>query len=260
MTGTDSSDPGRHVSLSRRALLLAAALPAACAVKPAPALAEGQQAHTVQLPGQVSGLLQPHPMWLYLPAGYHTSTQPWPLVFFLHGSGQRGQVLGDVLAHGPPQRVAQGAAYPFILCSPQLAAGRWDAAVLHSLLGTLAQQLRVDRQRVCATGLSLGGHGVWEWAATHPGDLAGIAPVCGFGDAGAVCRGRSVPVRAYHGEDDPVVPLARQQACVQALRACGGVAELTVYAGVGHEAWTPAYQDPGLVPWLLAQRRAPNAA
>lgn len=241
-------------AVSRRALLLAALLPAACAVKSGPAGAEGQQPHAVQLPGQA----QPLRMWLYLPPGYHAPaarTARWPLVIFLHGSGQRGMVLNDVLVHGPPQRVLQGQAYPFILCSPQLGAGRWDVAVLHALLPVLAQQLRVDPQRVAATGLSLGGHGVWEWAAAHPGDLAAIAPVCGFGDVGAVCRGKSVPVRAYHGEVDPVVPLARQQACVAALQACGGSASLTVYPGVGHEAWTPAYQDPGLVPWLMAQSR-----
>lgn len=258
------ADP--QLLLSRRAMLLASLLPGACATGPgtsplhpfATRLVEGQQAHSLQLPGRP----QPLRSWLYLPPGYHASAAQgarWPLVIFLHGSGQRGLVLSDVLVHGPPQRVAQGAAYPFILCSPQLAQGRWDAQVLHAWLPLLKQELRVDTQRVMATGLSLGGHGVWEWAAAHPGDLAAIAPVCGFGDPAAVCQGRSVPVRAYHGEQDTVVPLARQQACVQALQACGGAAELTVYPGVGHDAWTRAYQDPGLVPWLLAQRQIASA-
>lgn len=237
--------------ISRRAALLAPLWTSACAQRPVPVPTSAQQALAVQLPG----LPMPWQMWLQLPSGYHASSLKWPLLIFLHGSGQRGTDLNKVLAHGPPQLVAQGRSYPFILCSPQLAAGRWDLAQLHALIPVLAQRFRVDLQRVSATGLSLGGHGVWAWAAAHPEDLAAIAPVCGFGDAAAVCRGRQVPVRAYHGDNDPVVPLARQQACVDALRACGGTAELTVYPGVGHEAWTPAYRDPGLVPWLLAQRR-----
>jgi hypothetical protein len=51
-----------------------------------------------------------------------------------------------------------------------------------------------------------------------------------------------------------VVPLAAQQACVDALRACGGTVEFIVYPGVGHDAWNPAYEDPALVPWLMRQR------
>ncbi len=95
---------------------------------------------------------------------------------------------------------------------------------------------------------------MWAWAAAYPGDLAAIAPVCGYGNPAAVCRARTVPVRAYHGAADTVVPLAAQQACVDALRACGGTVEFKVYPGVGHDAWNPAYEDPELVPWLMRQR------
>ena len=66
---------------------------------------------------------------------------------------------------------------------------------------------------------------------------------------------RGVPVRGYHGDQDTVVPLAPHVACVEALRAAGGTASLTVYPGVGHDSWTPAYNDPGLLPWLLSQRQ-----
>ncbi len=66
---------------------------------------------------------------------------------------------------------------------------------------------------------------------------------------------RAVPVRAYHGDQDTVVPLAPHVACVDALRAAGGKASLTIYPGVGHDSWTPAYNDPELLPWLLSQRQ-----
>ncbi|MCX8113794.1 MAG: prolyl oligopeptidase family serine peptidase, partial [Burkholderiaceae bacterium] len=101
-------------------------------------------------------------------------------------------------------------------------------------------------------------HGLWDWACTYPQDLAAIAPVCGWGDHLRACRMRSVPVRAYHGAADDVVPLAVQRKMVEALRGCGGVAELIVYPNVGHDAWNRAYEDEELYRWLAAQRRKPQ--
>jgi len=239
--------------IARRALLASPLLMTACMHTPAAPQLEGQ--HPFELPA-TAGLTEPVRMWLYLPPGYVASTRAWPLVVFLHGSGERGTELARVKAHGPPKLADRGANYPFILVSPQLDEGRrWDAVPLHALLLALQTRLRVDRDRVCATGLSLGGHGVWDWATAYPQDLAAIAPVCGFGEPEDVCRLRQVPVRAYHGAADSVVPLARQQECVDALRACGGSVELIVYPGVGHDAWNPAYDDPALVRWLMAQAR-----
>lgn len=213
--------------------------------------AERQQPLALDLPGRALPLRS----WLYLPPGYEAGDAAWPLVVFLHGSGERGTELARVKVHGPPKQVDQGRDFPFVLCSPQLEEGRtWSAHDQHALIGALQARLRIDPARICATGLSLGGAGVWAWAAAYPQDLAAIAPVCGYGDPAEVCQASGVPVRAYHGAADDVVPLAAQQACVDALRACGGQVDFTVYPGVGHDAWTPAYEDPALVPWLLAQR------
>ncbi|RZL40403.1 MAG: phospholipase [Rubrivivax sp.] len=195
--------------------------------------------------------------WVWLPPEYAQRSERWPLAVFLHGSGERGTDLEKVKIHGPPMWATRGVAYPCILVSPQLEEGaRWDPQRLHKLLGALQSRLHVDAQRCVATGLSLGGYGVWQWATAYPQDLAAIAPVCGFGDAARVAAMRNVPVRAYHGDQDRSVPLAPHVACVEALRAAGGKASLTIYPGVGHDSWTPAYQDPDLFPWLLSQRKA----
>lgn len=239
------------MNLPRRRLLLSApALLAGCAALP-PTVPEGLAAGE-QRPWALSG----ERCWVWLPRGYAQQSQRWPLVVFLHGSGERGTDLDKVKVHGPPRLLAVGADWPCIAVSPQLEEGaRWDPQRLHRLLQALQQRLHADRQRCTATGLSLGGHGVWRWATGHPGDLAAIAPVCGYGDPTRVAALRRVPVRAYHGDRDTVVPLAPHLACVQALRAAGGQASLTVYPGVGHDAWTPAYNDAGLLPWLLAQKQ-----
>lgn len=243
----------RHLMLSP--LALPGLFSSACAVIDAPPVptptAGTQRAVALDVPG----LAEPVRCWLYEPVGYSAGGRPWPLVLFLHGSGERGRELERVAVHGPPKHVRAGRHYPFVLCSPQLDDNRrWQPAELHALLGVLRQRWRIDPQRVLGTGLSLGGAGVWDWATSYPGDLAAIAPVCGFADAQGACLARPVPVRAYHGDADTVVPLAAQQQPVAALRACGGQAELIVYPGVGHDSWNPAYDDPGLVPWLMAQR------
>lgn len=239
--------PAPH--LTRRALLATPLLMTACAHDPA---APRERALALNLPGRGTPLRA----WLHLPRGYADDQRAWPLVVFLHGSGERGDDLERVKVHGPPKHAAAGRDYPFVLCSPLLEAeADWHLPTLHALLGALRAGWRIDAQRTTATGLSRGGHGVWRWAAAYPDDLAAIAPVCGHGDPATVCNARQVPVRAYHGDADTVVPLARQQACVDALRACGGTVSFTVYPGVGHDAWTPAYDDPALVPWLMAQRR-----
>ncbi|MDT7835923.1 dienelactone hydrolase family protein [Aquabacterium sp. OR-4] len=243
--------------MQRRHLLLSApALAGGCALLEPPAPPSAHAGSQRALALAVPGLAEPVRCWLYEPAGYATQGRPWPLLVFLHGSGERGSELERVAAHGPPRHARAGRSYPWLMCSPQLDAGRrWQPDALHALLGALRQGWHIDATRVLASGLSLGGAGVWDWAAAHPQDLAAIAPVCGYADARTVCAARAVPVRAYHGDADSVVPLAAQQAPVAALQACGGQAELIVYPGVGHDSWTPAYNDPALQPWLLAQVR-----
>jgi predicted peptidase len=197
------------------------------------------------------------PLWLDLPVGYARQREPWPLLVFLHGSGERGTELAKVRVHGPAKHIDQGTQrYPLILASPLLAEGQsWQPRRLQAMLRALQRDWRIDARRVYATGLSRGGAGVWDWGCAHPETLAALVPVCGYGDASKVAVLRDMPIRAYHGDADSVVPLARQQLLVDAVRAAGGRPEFIVYPGVDHNAWDPAYQDPALLPWLLSQAR-----
>jgi predicted peptidase len=84
--------------------------------------------------------------------------------------------------------------------------------------------------------------------------------VCG---AGSPIRARAlkyVPVWAFHGENDPRVPLAWQESLVNILKEAGGQVKWTVYPGVGHNSWEKAYADPELYTWMLAQKRKPAPA
>jgi len=195
---------------------------------------------------------------LYLPDGYESdATRKWPMVVFLHGAGERGDDLAKVKIHGPARYVAEGKSYPFILIAPQCAERRWwDAQVIVELVERITRSYRVDPERVYLTGLSMGGFGTWSAAALAPDRFAAIAPVCGGGEPEAAAKLKNVPVWAFHGGKDPVVPVKFSQDMVDAINAAGGGAKLTVYPDAGHDSWTETYENPELYKWLLSHRRS----
>ncbi|MBL7186216.1 MAG: hypothetical protein ISS70_07800 [Phycisphaerae bacterium] len=44
-------------------------------------------------------------------------------------------------------------------------------------------------------------------------------------------------------DNDPVVPLKESKEMVDAFKACGGDARLTIYPDAGHNAWTQTYNN-----------------
>lgn len=197
-----------------------------------------------------------YPYQLFVPRTAAKSSGPgWPLMIFLHGSGERGTDIGRVKAHGPPKIADRNPDFPFILISPLLPAGQdWDIAKLEAILDHALEVLPVDRSRVYLTGLSRGGHASWRWAAADPGRFAAVAAVAGRGNPATACALKDKPVWAFHGDRDDVVVPEGSFAMVRAIRACGGNPRLTIYPDIGHNAWDPAYDDPALYLWLLSQR------
>jgi predicted peptidase len=101
----------------------------------------------------------------------------------------------------------------------------------------------------------MGGSGTWALAAYRPDRFAAIAPICGVGDPRSAGRLKSIPVWAFHGAEDRVVPMRESERMIAALKQAGGDARLTIYPGVGHDAWTPTYANPGFYRWLFQHRR-----
>lgn len=196
---------------------------------------------------------------LCLPQGYGEKDRRWPLMLFLHGAGERGGNLELVKKHGPPKLIAQGKDLPFIVVSPQCPSEQWwpeKIETLVALLDEIQSDYAVDPNRVYLTGLSMGGFGTWALACAHPERFAAIVPICGGGQRYLAGRLKNVPVWAFHGAKDPVVPLAESQTMVQAVTRAGGQAKLTVYPDAQHDSWTVTYENPELYDWLLSQERA----
>ena len=238
---------------------LAATTAPATTIPPSPP--EGVQ---VAQPAPVGG----YPYQLFLPRGYSADgAQKWPLVIFLHGSGERGTDIELVKKNGPPKIIAGHPGSPFILVSPQLEDngedGRWDSAKLDALLKDLRAKYRIDPSRIYLTGLSLGGYGTWDWALKRPDLFAAIVPVAANSENKAAdpCVLKDVPIWAFHGDQDDVVDPLQGFAIVKAIDACKGNVRprMTVYPQMTHGSWEPAYDDPAMWRWLLEQRRATPA-
>lgn len=192
-----------------------------------------------------------------LPAGYDAdAAKRWPLVIFLHGSGERGVDLKQVAKHGPPKLVEAGREFPFILLSPQCPPGQWwDLAALDVWLDGVVRKYRVDADRIYLTGLSMGGYATWGWAQRSPGRFAAIVPVCGGGDPTQGAKLKALPVWAFHGAKDPTVPLARTEEMIAAIKAAGGEPRVTIYPEAPHDSWTETYANDEVFAWMLAQKR-----
>lgn len=217
-------------------------------------LTAGQHPQTALDPGGYS-------FQLFLPQGVEPALRDdgarWPLMLFLHGSGERGSDIARVKLHGPPKIADRDPRFPFILASPLLPADEdWDQAKLDRILVHLQRSLPVDPERIYLTGLSRGAHATWRWAAAEPERFAAIAPVAGRGNPDTACKLKDLPVWALHGDRDDVVTPEGSFAMARAIRACGGrTSRLTIYPDLGHNAWDPAYDDPALYLWLLSHRR-----
>jgi pimeloyl-ACP methyl ester carboxylesterase len=192
---------------------------------------------------------------VYLPDGYSRSSGRWPLILTLHGRGEAGSDINLVRRQGLPLRVEASGGMPFVVVAPQCPDLGWNVGVLGALLDEVLRRYRVDADRVYLVGNSMGGTGTWALAASCPERFAAIAPICGGGDPDSAGRLRDVPTWAFHGGDDRIVPPERSERMIAALRQAGGDARLTVYPGVGHDAWTPTYANPRFYEWLLQHRR-----
>ncbi len=231
-------------------VLMAACAAAQDGASSAPAGKPGTQVNekiTFQIPITMHYLI-------YLPENYD-GTKPMPLLLFLHGAGERGDDIELVKKHGPPKLIAQGKHFPFIVVSPQCPKGRfWDARSLSTLLDNIEQNYAVDSSRIYVTGLSMGGFGTWALAAYAPERFAAIAPICGGGEKFWVRKLTHLPIWAFHGEKDSVVPPHRTTELVEQLKKLGGNVKLTLYPDAGHDSWTATYDNPELYEWFLKQR------
>ena len=202
----------------------------------------------------------------YLPKDYPgINGQRWPLMLFLHGAGERGTDIQRAAVHGPLKQAKLGQKFPFIIVAPQCPAGQiWENEPLLQLLNHVEKKFAVDTNRVYLTGISMGGYATWQFGLRHPGKFAALVPICGGGNMIEVVLGprdkpvaiKNLPIWAFHGAKDDIVPPIESGRLVTQLKMLGAKkVKLTLYPEAHHDSWTETYKNPELYAWLLKQSR-----
>ncbi|HEY9488141.1 MAG TPA: prolyl oligopeptidase family serine peptidase [Chryseosolibacter sp.] len=203
----------------------------------------------------------------------------FPLVIFLHGSGERGNDNEAQIRHIAKlfSSAENRKKFPCYVLAPQCPIkAMWAAhdrsgnrlvmratptrpmALLIELIEKIEKEYRIDRSRIYITGLSMGGYGTWDLLARFPDKFAGAIPICGGGDPATASAIKHIPIWAFHGSLDSVVDPRQSRIMVKALQEAGGKPGYTEYPDVGHDSWGRAYQEPYLLPWLFNQRLEKN--
>jgi len=195
---------------------------------------------------------------LFVPFDY--GEKAYPVILFLHGSGESGSDGKKQAAQGLGNAIKKREKdFPCIVVFPQSQKRTWkadsdDSKRALEILELVQKEYKTDPKRVYLTGLSMGGYGTWALAAKYPDRWAAIVPICGGGDPADADKIKNIPCWCFHGDADKAVLVERSRDMIAALKKAGGEPKFTEYPGVPHNSWDKAYATPELWDWLLKQQ------
>lgn len=216
------------------------------------------------------------PYRLYIPKDYDCGER-YPILVFLHGSGERGSDNERQLVNGI-QKIfddLDSPIYDSIVIAPQCPENsKWvhsswtdnysvasvpesrELASVIDIIDEIRDYYNVDDDRVYVTGLSMGGYGTWDLLERHGARFAAGMPICGGGDPSYAKLLKRIPIRTFHGSDDTSVPPRCTRLMYAAIRREGGdKIEYTEFDGCGHFIWNMVYSDSANIDWLFSQSR-----
>jgi len=219
------------------------------------------------------------------PDNYEQS-KPYPVITFLHGSGERGSNNEAQLTHGGklflndtlrdefkaivifPQcprdsawryikskrdsSVAGGRAIDFTMSARPSTPSR----LVKMLLDSLVKKKIADSKRMYIGGLSLGGFGTFDMIERYPGYFAAAFPICGGGDTASAKRfAKNTAVWIFHGDKDLSVNVKYSRDFYAALKKANAEVRYTEYPNVGHNSWDNAFAEKDLLYWLMRKKK-----
>ena len=223
----------------------------------------------VQTERQLGSTSAPFGFYEYLPPGYNDG-KPRPLMVFFHGIGENGNGTTDkksVIKNGPPKLIASdkwAKERPFVVISAQ-----WNgdnncpsADFIDSVISWSESNYHIDAKRIYLTGLSCGAIGGWSYLGKYTSTKVAAAVLIFGAGKGAWnqqgCALAKTAIWAFHGDKDSTVPPDEDELVMPKLIACPQPREdqqFTLYAGVGHDAWSQTFDlsaGHDIYAWLLA--------
>jgi predicted peptidase len=216
------------------------------------------------------------PYRLMKPIDFNESKQ-YPLIVSLHGSGGKGRDNQKQLKDWNRLLAEEQArsAHPCYVLAPQ-ADGLWNADHLEKIQAIVKDTPSVDMNRIYILGHSMGGHGTYIMIQIVPDYFAAAAPSAGSGlrttedfiDPSLI---KDIPLWAFHGDEDGICPIERDQAVFAEMQELNGNMKFTTWKGDGHAVSAKMITgsdndstelssdrcdpEPAFLKWLFAQKR-----
>ena len=222
------------------------------------------------------------PYRILFPENYNPEGS-YPVLFFLHGAGERGSDNEKQLTHGAKLFLDDSVrtAFPAIVVFPQCPEDSfWSNVDIQStpaggrefrfqtggkpsvgmslflrLVNRICKDEGVDEQRVYIGGLSMGAMGTFEALRRKSGFFAAAFAICGGDNTANVKKYRDTPLWIFHGEQDNVVPPTHSRVLVAELRRLNANPKATFYPTANHNSWDDAFAEPELLPWLFGHTK-----
>jgi hypothetical protein len=132
----------------------------------------------VPMRGKIKG---GYDFWLYEPKGWEADSIQKPLVVFLHGASLCGRNLDRVRRYGTLDALDRGRMIDAFVLAPQNPGGAWKPSMIMDAVNWVSENYQVDTNRIYVLGMSLGGYGTIDFAATYPDKIAAAMAICGGG-------------------------------------------------------------------------------
>ncbi|RAW01342.1 fibronectin type III domain-containing protein [Pseudochryseolinea flava] len=207
----------------------------------------------------------------------------YPLIIFLHGSGESGVYDGSPnngvgeqdndkqMVHGGQrhQTAVQNGTFPGFVIYPQIRKsinnqnywGLDNIKAVKYIVDKLIADYKVDEDRVYIHGLSMGGEGAWIFVANYPQYFAAIHPMSAAGSnfwngtTGDMNVYKHVPIRHAQGGLDGAPTKEMGNEMVQQIRSIGGNIRYSYYPNGGHSIWNNEYNKSDFFSWFLSYRK-----
>lgn len=198
--------------------------------------------------------------WLYLPENYDATEAKKPVVMFLHGRSLCGNNLSLVRRYGCIDALTKGRSIDAIVVAPQTNT-RWKPEKVMELFDWVKDRYPVDTNRFYVLGMSLGGYGTIDVAASYPDRIAAAMAMCGGATVKELCGLNEVPLWIIHGTADKAVSVKCSEKVVKAMIQCGDTTKLIFdkMRGVNHSRLARVFYLDQTYDWLFAHSLADSA-
>lgn len=197
--------------------------------------------------------------WLYTPAtaAADSDSVGTPVVIFLHGASLCGRNLERVKRYGTIDAITHGRELDAYVIAPQNPGGAWSPRRVMNIVDYLCRDHNVDTTRIYVLGMSLGGYGTLDLAATYPDKIAAAIAMCGGASVSDLSGLAKLPLWIIHGTADRAVTVAQSDRVVQAIE-CGRDSSDTVrltydrIKGMNHSRPARLFYRMDIYDWLMS--------